>query len=378
MLNEMILRFKQSHFSIIPREVSDATPAGSTEATGPTRRDVDRNGNIGVTLRDIDNTMIVTDVREGSTAARAGVRTGYVLESVNGCPLASRLARIPPALGDRRVKLSAWQLTNTMLSGPVGDTVRVVWRDAREKAVPQALVREPEPGTVVKFGNLPPLNSHLEHERRRVDGRTIGIIRFNIWMTVLAPAFDAAIDSLRDADAIVLDVRGNFGGVGGLSMGIAGHFLDSVVSIGTMMQRGTNLKFVANPRRVNTRAQRVKPFAGPLALVVDELSISTTEIFAGGLQAIGRARVFGVQTSGQALPAVAERLPNGDILYHAIANFVSPTGKPIEGDGVLPDVVVPSTRRALLRGQDAALESALKWAAKAVTAPGNNGPRVTP
>ena len=128
-------------------------------------------------------------------------------------------------------------------------------------------------------------------------------------------------------DAIILDVRGNFGGVAGMANGIAGHFLDSAKTIGTMKQRGAALKFVANPRRVDTRNQPVTPFAGPLALVVDELSISTTEVFAGGMQALGRARVFGTQTAGQALPSVPERLPNGDILYHAIADFLSPTGK---------------------------------------------------
>ena len=97
--------------------------------------------------------------------------------------------------------------------------------------------------------------------------------------------------------------------------------------------------------------------------MVDELSISTTEIFAGGLQALGRARVFGAQTSGQALPAVTERLPNGDILYHAIADFLSPTGKPLEGDGVRPDVLAPLSKRALLDGRDPALDAAVLWAA---------------
>jgi carboxyl-terminal processing protease len=177
------------------------------------------------------------------------------------------------------------------------------------------------------------------------------------------------MDSLRDSDAIILDVRGNFGGVAGMANGIAGHFLDSAKTIGTMHQRGVALKFVANPRRVDTRNRAVTPFAGPLALLVDELSISTTEVFAAGLQALGRARVFGTQTSGQALPSVPERLPNGDILYHAIADFTSPTGKEIEGPGVTPDLVTPITRKALLGGKDPAREAALSWAVQASNQP---------
>jgi len=71
-----------------------------------------------------------------------------------------------------------------------------------------------------------------------------------------------------------------------------------------------------------------------------------------------------VQTSGQALPSVSERLSNGDILYHAIADFLNPFGKPLEGAGVTPDRVVPLTRQALLAGRDPALDAAMSWAAK--------------
>jgi carboxyl-terminal processing protease len=147
-------------------------------------------------------------------------------------------------------------------------------------------------------------------------------------------------------------------------MGFAGHFLDSAVSLGEMQQRGGTMLFRANPRRVDTRLRPVTPFAGPLALVVDAQSGSTTEIFAGGLQALGRATVFGARSAGQALPSVPEKLPNGDILYHAIANFVGPTGKPVEGDGVTPNQLVPVDRQALLRGKDAALDAAIGWTAQ--------------
>src|SRR5690606_32629291 len=128
-----------------------------------------------------------------------------------------------------------------------------------------------EAGTLVKFGNLPPHIANLEWERRVVNGRTIGVIRWNVWMTALAPLFDAAIDSLRGADAIVLDIRGNPGGVGGMSMGFAGHFVDTITPIGVMKQRGTgDMRFVAFPRMANRAAQRVQPYDGPVALIVDE------------------------------------------------------------------------------------------------------------
>lgn len=362
-LSDMVGRLKQSHFSIIPREVSDATVGG-----GPADG-VDQNGTTGAVLRYVDGAMVVTQAPSTSPAARAGVRAGWTLEAVQGCPIAPRLARIPATMDPRRAAFTAFSIANQMLAGPVGDSVRATFRDGTGRAQTVSIVRGREPGTMAKFGNLPPFPASLTHERVQQGGKTVGIIRFNIWMPVLSPQFDAAVDSLRDADAIIIDVRGNFGGVGGMSMGVAGHFLDSSLTIGTMQQRGVSLKFVANPRRVDTRSRGVTPFAGPVALLVDELSVSTTEIFAGGLQALGRARVFGTQTSGQALPSVPERLPNGDILYHAIADFLSPTGKPLEGDGVRPDVLTPLSRQALLDGKDPARDAALAWAVQAAKTP---------
>lgn len=367
-MTEMLGTLKQSHFSIIPREVSDATSAGSNSPRG-----ADQNGTTGATFRLIDGGMVVTHAPAKSAAARAGVQPGWQLEAINGCPLSSRLRLIPKDMDVRRASLTAYSLTSAMLAGPVGDAVAATFRDGAGRLQNVSIVREAESGTVAKFGNLPPLNSSLKFERVERDGKTIGVISFNIWMPVLLPQFAAAIDSLRDTDGIVLDLRGNFGGVGGMAMGVAGHFLDTARTIGTMVQRGAALKFVANPQFVDTRNQRVRPFAGPMAIVVDELSISTSEIFAGGMQALGRSRVFGSQTSGQALPSVPERLPNGDILYHAIADFLSPTGKTLEGDGVRPDVLAPVTKKALREGKDPARDAALSWAAQAAKLPPKKG-----
>lgn len=79
------------------------------------------------------------------------------------------------------------------------------------------------------------------------------------------------------------------------------------------------------------------------------------------MQALGRARVFGVPSAGQALPSFMPRLPNGDVLLHAIADFVGPDGERWEGGGVVPDTPAPPARAALLAGHDPALESAVAW-----------------
>ncbi|MEO7359369.1 MAG: S41 family peptidase, partial [Gemmatimonadaceae bacterium] len=330
---------------------------GASNGGAPPGRD--QSGTVGATIRDVGGAMLVTAVRVGGPADRAGIRPGFEIQTVDGCVVAGRV----PSPDERRAKLSHWSTVTSLLRGPVGDSTRVRIKDGVGKSRTLALAREHEPGFVTKFGNLPSMTARLVTEKRVVDGRTIGIIRFNTWMTVLAEGISNAVDSLRASDAIVLDIRGNFGGMAMMAPGVAGHFIDTSLTLGTMIQRGGVQQFVINPQRVNSANKRVKPFGGPVAIVVDELSISTSEIFAVGMQALGRARIFGSQSAGQALPSVAEQLPNGDILYHAIANFLSPTGKPVEGRGVVPDVAVPITRTQLLRGRDPAFDAALAWAA---------------
>lgn len=362
-LQTLVLSLGQSHFSIFPAEVSDVAVGSTGEGS--------TNGDIGLDVRWVDSSIVVLRVDSAGPAARSGIRAGWTIDAVDGDTVGTRIRRLPESVDPRRVGLLAYSITTDALRGDVGSTVRVDARGPDNEPRQLTVERAPIKGSMVKFGNLPPLAANLEWERRSVAGKDIGIIRFNIWMTALSRPFDIAIDSLRSSDAIILDLRGNLGGVVGMTMGVGGHFMDSIQPVGVMKQRGQDLNFRTNPRRVSTSNQRVTPFAGPVAIVQDEISISATEIFAGGMQAIGRMRVFGSQSAGQSLPSVARRLPNGDILYHAIADFFSPSGDRLEGAGVTPDVPVTVTRGALVAG-DPALDAALAWAASAT------GPVVRP
>jgi carboxyl-terminal processing protease len=120
-----------------------------------------------------------------------------------------------------------------------------------------------------------------------------------------------------------------------------------------MLRRDMNLNFILNPR--------LPGFTGPLAILVDGSSGSTSEIFAGGMQDLKRARIFGSRSMGAALPSVVEKLPNGDGFQYAVANYISQGGKTLEGYGVIPDEEVKLTREALLSGKDPVLEAALTW-----------------
>jgi carboxyl-terminal processing protease len=168
------------------------------------------------------------------------------------------------------------------------------------------------------------------------------------------PQFEAALNKYAKAPGIILDLRGNPGGIGVMAMGIAGFFIDKEgQKLGEMKMRDATLNFVIFPRPTT--------YAGPLAILVDAGSASTTEILAQGLQDLRRARIFGTRTAGAALPSDIIRLPNGDGFQFAQASYTSEKGKVLEGSGVTPDVEVRQTQEALLSGHDLVIEAADAW-----------------
>jgi carboxyl-terminal processing protease len=357
-LAEMLGRLGMSHFGVIPREVDESLTPQDDDRERPSP------GEAGVEVRLVDGEALVTRVRPGSAAADAGVRPGWILERAGTVRPADALERLEaaPDGGGRMAEMYVWGVASRALSGPAGDTVRATFVDGAGARHARALELREVPGVRTRVGQLAEMTAHLEHGRQRTAaGTDVGIIRMNLWMPVLAPRLDRAVDELRGADGIVVDLRGNLGGIGFMAAGAAGHFHDRGDTLGTMVTRRDSVHLFINPRRSTADGRAVTPFAGPVAVLVDGISASTSEFFAGGMQALGRARVFGTRTAGQAVPAWTRRLPNGDVLMHAIADFVGPGGVRWEGEGVVPDEEVPLTREALLAGRDPAMEAALRW-----------------
>jgi len=363
-IRDMLRRLRQSHFALIPREAADGMESAARDAQRSGGAASGGPGDVGLSMRMIGDDFVVWRVEPGGAADSAGIKAGWLVRRVDDAALADLRRRMPAEMGERQARVRATTLAGALLGGPTGSSVRVALVDGRGHDVVRTLVRTPERGEPVKFGNLPPFYTSFERERVAAPrGLSVGVLRFNVWMSSVVRPFDDAVDAFRDADGIVIDLRGNPGGVGALVMGTAGHFLTTPDTLGTMRTRRADLRFVANPRLVSRTGQRVRPYGGPVVVLVDGLSASTSEVFAAGLQGVGRARVIGDTSAGMALPALMERLPNRDVLYHAFADFFTPRGERLEGRGVVPDEVVPLTRAALLAGHDPQLDAALSWIA---------------
>ena len=307
-LREMLARLGRSHFDILPAGAAPP-PAADSAVTD------DATGDVGLEVTPIDGEPVVTRVIAAGPADRGGVRPGWIVEQVSGHD--PRVAVRPPAgtAPPERSGFRLWASTVGLLRGATGTTVSIDFRDSAGRAVALPLTRAAQQGQPVKLGYLPVLAAHLDQRMLTAPGGgRVGYIHFNVWMTPLAPAIDRAVDASRGAAGIVIDLRQNPGGVLTMLMGVSGHFFDAPRSLGTLRTRDSELRLVANPRLVSADGVRVASYAGRVAILVDETSYSASEVFAGGMQAAGRARVFGARTPGGALPALLRKLPNGDVL----------------------------------------------------------------
>ena len=349
-LADMLGRLGLSHFGVI---------ASTPDSPGD---HVNLNGQPGFDVRLIDRQLVVSFVDPEGGAAAAGVHAGWIVQSIGGTAVSTLLAGIPDATPPRLAQVQAWRLAITRLRGPSDTSAEVVFVDGTGATVAKSIERRHERGQPVTVGSLPTMYVRVASSLKPTPaGGTAGVVGFNVWMTAVDSEFQKAIDRFRSADGIVIDLRGNPGGLAGMITGIAGHFVNERATLGVMKTRQSEMKFPANPRLVNGAGERVEPYNGPVAILVDGMTGSASECFSGGMQSLGRARVFGQTSMGQALPALFDQLPNGDLLIHAWGDFVTGTGVRIEGRGVVPDEPVALTRAGLLAGRDATLDGALAW-----------------
>ena len=354
-IRDMLGRLGLSHFALIP-----SGGEGSTHAEGG--MPADTAGDPGIEVRLLGRDLIVTNV---DRAGGSRVRPGWRITRIGSRSAAELLRALPEAASGqsaRHQQVEAWRIAQMHLRGPAGSKVDVTFEKGDGTEVQLSLPRQLEGGTPVTVGNLPTMYVRVEKRKQITPaGAAAGVIRFNVWMAAVDRHFQTAMDEFRQADGIVIDLRGNPGGLAAMLMGISGHFVAERKLLGVMKTREREFQFGANPRLVNASGERVEPFAGPVAILVDSMSGSASECFAGGMQSIGRARVFGQTSMGQALPALFDRLPNGDVLIHAYGDFVTADGTRLEGRGVIPDEPVRLNRDDLLAGRDRTLEAALAW-----------------
>ncbi len=338
-LREMIGKIGKSHYAIAGLELKGSKAMRQGGGTSPGFR-------VGL----VEGKVVVTGVNPNFDL----VKRGWELISVEGMPVKPAVAEIEKQAGQTlQAGLRLHQMLQSYIGGSSGETVDYTFLVNGVKKV--VSLKIPAGDGSAGFGFVQGMSVGREFALLGT-AKDIGYFRLDMFLDVVRvlPQFQQAIEACKKCRGFVIDLRGNPGGVAVMANAMAGWFVkEQGVKLGTMYQRGVDLKFAVIPR--------LGGFEGPLAILVDGASASTSEILAGGLQDLKRARIFGSRTAGAALPSVIESLPNGDLFQFAVANYVSESGQELEGVGVNPDVAVGHTIAALRAGKDRVVGAALDW-----------------
>ncbi len=362
LISEMLDRLGQSHFVLFPAEILAETGVGADPGEGAEGRSGEL-GTLGFDVRLRAGEALISNVDPEGAAAEAGVVRGWILIRIGDLSVPESIETLS-GTDQKRAALLLHQNIQSRLRGPIGSREELAFRDDQDRETELELERQRLEAVTHELGtSLPTFHLEFESETYERGGKKIGWIRFTNWFLPMIQPINEAIDRMRDYDGLVIDLRGNSGGAAAMVMGIAGNFFAEITELGVTEMREATLRIVAIPRKTNLRGDLVEPFSGRLAILIDETTGSASEVFAGGMQAVGRARVFGETSAGAVLPATTTPLPNGDVLLHALGDFKTAEGETLEGRGVVPDEGVPLTREDLLTGRDPQLEAALAWIA---------------
>ncbi|MET7438179.1 S41 family peptidase [Streptomyces sp. NPDC004082] len=251
--------------------------------------------------RERDGRIEVSRVQSGSPAATAGIRKGDRLRSVDGRTVAGR---------------------------PVTEVVSLLRGDAEDASA----------GTRVSVGlerGTRAWSETLRRARLSTDPVTVHRLAGGVTVIKVAAFTKGSGERVRSAVAdaprragVVLDLRGNSGGLVTEAVTAASAFLDGGL-VATYDVRGAQRALHADPGGDTDRA---------LVTLVDGGTMSAAELLTGALQDRGRAVVVGSRTFGKGSVQMPSRLPDGSVAELTVGHYRTPAGRTVDGRGITPDL----------------------------------------
>jgi len=282
---------------------------------------------IGAAVRmDEMGRLVIAEPFAGRPAAESGLARGDIVLAVDGQSLQG---------------LSLYESIG-LIRGPAGSTVVLtVFRDGVDEPFDVPVVRARIEIEVV--------------ESERLEGN-IGYIRLTEFSRGATGKMAEAIKELNAEEplkALILDLRDNPGGLLDESIFVSSQFIDEGVITIEKLKEDEEQVFEAQPGGVAPEV--------PLVVLVNRGSASASEIVAGAIQDSGRGTVLGEQTFGKGTVQIPHSLSDGSELRVTIAEWLTPSGKQISGEGIVPDVYVERTQEDFVEDRDPQLERAIEY-----------------
>lgn len=265
-------------------------------------------GGVGIEINDDGGVIVIVEPIAGSPAAKAGLLPGDRIVAIDGVPTKTR-----PGVE-----------TSSRLRGRPGTTVKLTverkgWDGAHELTLSRELI-------------------HVKAVEARLLEPGIGYIKIKQFQERTSDEVAAALGRLKSDSGgsltgLVLDLRGNPGGLLDQAVKVSDLFLDGGVIVSTVGRNGKKLE-----EEVARDAGTYIDF--PMVVLVNGGSASASEIVAGALQDHGRALLVGTQTFGKGSVQSVYELADGSGLKLTVARYYTPSGRSIQEKGITPDVVV--------------------------------------
>ncbi len=260
-------------------------------------------GKLGIFLSERSGFATIVDVLPGSPAAKAGIETGDLLDTVNGRP----------------VREASVVQIDRELSGLIGSTVKIgIIHQARG---------EPRILTLERLAL-----SYPAPAAKLIEGHTAYIhpVTFNKGM---AAEIQGELSQLiaGGATRAVLDLRNCAGG----------HVSEAEKTADLFLDHGL-IAYLSGQQfpRQNINAQPVShPFTLPVAVLINQATAGPAEIVAGAIQANNRGKVVGARSFGVGVYQKLIPVGDGSALLLSVAKYYTPAGRAIQGEGIEPNVV---------------------------------------
>jgi carboxyl-terminal processing protease len=323
-ISEMLLDLRDLHTSFV---APDTQPSSS-----------------GISVYEIEDKIVVANVDPDSDAARAGVKAGMIVRTLDGKPIDEHVSQL-------RMKLGHWSnqqayrvvIRGRILRGPANTTFKLGLERADGTRFEVALTRRAitNPQAKLISYRLPSGFSYMK-----------------ISAALRSPVedqFESEFRTLKDSGGLIIDLRGlNGGDIKGVGLKIANHFFPSKVSFGKFINRSGEVPL----RRSLSAEGDSQSYKGPVVILIDGMTASAAEVFASGFQENLRAKVIGEQSCGCVLDRDSKKVKGGGVLYYSRLVYISSKGRKLEGAGVVPDKTVKPTIAGLQQGRDLILEKA--------------------
>jgi C-terminal processing protease CtpA/Prc len=308
--------------------------------------------------RPVSDGVVIDRVKDGSEAERLGLDVGMEIVAVNGLPLEEAARRTPAGL-----------------------TAHVSGRTREYAALRYALVGYPRsPVTLnvedadglqrtVKLTRVPAFEANDdqaedEDEESRIEGHLVGesfgyISLGGFQGEELVEKFDRLLDEAFETRGLILDLRDNRGGLPEVGAEVLGRFFSKPVQLSKDCERSE-----WEEEALFCKEQWVEPrapvFPRPVAVLINEESVSAAEIVAYALCRVGNARCFGRTTAGESDAAFSREIPGG-VIQLSVADTRPTVGPSLLGAGVVPHEIVELTIADLRAGRDPTYRAARRW-----------------